>query len=111
MLGGFSVPFEFSEQPIFAFPSKSKDDEQVATSFLGLTSVITACSLSLFPQLVPWLDGQSAQLAVVDRRWASVDKAASAAIFLEDPAPVGILSTLLVASVAESSKYCFWARL
>ena len=38
----------------------------------------------------------------------SVDKAASAAIFLEDAAPVGLLSTLLVASVAESSKYCFW---
>ena len=44
----------------------------------------------------------------VDRRWANVDKAASAAIFLEDAAPVGLLSTLLVASVAESSKYCFW---
>ena len=55
--------------------------------------------------------GQSAQLAVVDRRWASVDKAASAAIFLEDAAPVGLISTLLVASVAESSKYCFWASL
>ena len=47
----------------------------------------------------------------VDRRWASVDQAACAAIFLEDAAPVGRLFTLLVASVAESSKYCFWARL
>ena len=30
----------------------------------------------------------------------------SAAIFLKDAVPVGLLSTLLVASVAESSKYC-----
>ena len=46
----------------------------------------------------------------VNRRWASrdvivEDKAASATIFLEDAAPVGLLSTLLVASVAESSEY------
>ena len=34
------------------------------------------------------------------------DKATSTAIFLEDAAPVGLLSSLLVASVAESSKYC-----
>ena len=40
-----------------------------------------------------------------------MDKAASAAIFLEDAAPVGLLSMLLAASVAESSMYCFWARL
>ena len=40
-----------------------------------------------------------------------MDKAASAAIFLKDAAPECPFSTLLVASVAESSKYCFWARL
>ena len=40
-----------------------------------------------------------------------MDKAASAVIVLEDAAPVGLLSTLLVASVAESYKYCFCARL
>ena len=42
--------------------------------------------------------------------WVSVDKAASVAIFREmAAAPVGLLFTLLVTSVAESSEYCFWA--
>ena len=55
------------------------------------------------------LDDLGSPQMSVDRRWASKDvvvedKAASAAIFLEDAAPVGLLSTLLVANVAESSK-------
>ena len=50
---------------------------------------------------------------LLGRRWASrdvdvEDKAASAAIFLEDAAPVGLLSTLLVASVRNPPSTAFW---
>ena len=58
----------------------------------------------LFPQrLLGSMDSQLTLLLFMSVDVVVEDKAASAGIFLEDTAPVGLVSTLLVASVAESS--------